>query len=593
MRHRPIMMHFDTLPRSRRSLPKDAWLSERYEEPYHYRTLPTALHGEWETVQRSAQRVPRYDPISTRSVDMSDQFSDLGIYTDRQKLSIRHDDDEKLYDLLRKPDWSDRDYSRRYHSSKSIHRKNGFTQERDTCRYTPIPVEHIKTVQEGHCNPSKGERHYNSHRSNEAWRKNSCEFIELSDDSEEEVSLSDEDSDCDIYPFTLRNLNNNAKQRNRKISKRSEPYSLRKSSPQETITNSSSSKSSLYALRHSASPHSDTSVPSCSYRSRPSTSYKKTTCIDLDDEDVDDVICVSDKSHRSRKMDEQLKSTSSNAQSSNHQGSAYLKERLYPQRILTQSDFKSDYQFEDKYDLIDCDKESDFSCRGYQFSDEENGVIDMEDYEFCKESRTDKVDSKKSVHSKNTDNGIVPTPSYPAYDIIKDMIKPDGRQVDYVRGDGNCLFRALSKVIYNTESCHEELRQAIVDLMEKYPKDFEQFIDEKSFHLHIISMRKDGTWGTQAEIYGAATLLQRDIYILSPDPSGQQYRWLLFSPRFKLEDVDSFDSCYITLCHTNGNHYDRIAPLIGKCNCHLMAPELSGIRDDVDLTNEDLSSLIV
>lgn len=180
---------------------------------------------------------------------------------------------------------------------------------------------------------------------------------------------------------------------------------------------------------------------------------------------------------------------------------------------------------------------------------------------------------------------IRPTPSYPAYDIIRTILKKENRCIDYIEGDGNCFFRSLSKVIYGSESCHTELRQAVVDLLEKFPREFEQFLDG-SVHEHIKSMRKPGTWATQTEIYVAATLLQRDIYVLSPDHTGEVYRWLLFSPRFSYKEASVYDRCYLTLCHTNGNHYDRIASVDKDCNCGVPPPRMMGIQGAVDLTEE-------
>ncbi|XP_021358090.1 uncharacterized protein LOC110453458 [Mizuhopecten yessoensis] len=193
---------------------------------------------------------------------------------------------------------------------------------------------------------------------------------------------------------------------------------------------------------------------------------------------------------------------------------------------------------------------------------------------------------KENLAKTPSDNrNISAPPSYPAYKIIRKVISSFGGIVDYIRGDGNCFFRALSKVIYGVESCHGEIRQAMVDIMEKFPKDFEQFIDNRSIEDHFQEMRKDGVWATQAEIYGAASFLQRDIYILSPDHTGDEYRWLLFSPRLKCSKVDSYHTCHVTLCHTNGNHYDRIAPATGECNCGVAPPILNGTNLQVDLTS--------
>ncbi|XP_069115015.1 uncharacterized protein [Argopecten irradians] len=199
---------------------------------------------------------------------------------------------------------------------------------------------------------------------------------------------------------------------------------------------------------------------------------------------------------------------------------------------------------------------------------------------------------KSNPVTRSDKRNISNPPSYPAYNIIRKVISSFGGVIDYIRGDGNCFFRALSKVIYGEESCHGEVRQAMVDIMEKFPKDFEQFIDNPSIEDHFKEMRKDGTWATQAEIYGAASFLQRDIYVLSPDHTGDQYRWLLFSPRLKCSKADTYHTCHVTLCHTNGNHYDRIAPATGDCNCGVAPPVLNGTNSHVDLTDSGSDQVV-
>ena len=184
-------------------------------------------------------------------------------------------------------------------------------------------------------------------------------------------------------------------------------------------------------------------------------------------------------------------------------------------------------------------------------------------------------------------SSITDTPSYPVYACLKPRLEVDGRQIDYIRGDGNCFFRALSKDIYGSEDFHNDIRQAVVDLMEKYANEFKLFLfSELDIHAHIKEMRKPSTWASTMEIYAAATLLQRDIYILSPDHTGALYNWLLFSPRFVYNHSMTFHPCHITLCHTHGNHYDRITRIEGSCNCGVETPTLAGKTDYVDLTDE-------
>ncbi|XP_050416583.1 uncharacterized protein LOC126830265 [Patella vulgata] len=203
-------------------------------------------------------------------------------------------------------------------------------------------------------------------------------------------------------------------------------------------------------------------------------------------------------------------------------------------------------------------------------------------------SRKDSDRPSTSESVKTTD--IKSTPGYPLYAYLKSRLDFDNLQIDYIQGDGNCFFRALSKDIYGQESFHSEVRQAVVDVIEKYPKEFEQYLDSgASLREHINEMRLPSTWSTTMEIYAAATLLQRDIFVLSPDHTGDSYNWLLFQPRFSYDSGMSYHPCFIALCHTNGNHYDRIAAKNKDCNCDQRPPRLRGVNAYVDLTNAELS----
>lgn len=562
------------IERTSNLLPRDRYLSEVCPRPSLVRyDLPLGLpEGNWEPVQRSAQRVhvSNGDHSASRlhndfsELSCDDHF-DRDLYIqDRRDVPNRSQCYEKLdypeertYSTSRSNNWK---------LSKPVVTRRVIHEPKD--RLIPIPVEHVRVVPirrylDENINRGSNNPHQVYGREKDTVRKNSYDFIDLSD---YEDSSSD-NSDCEIYPFTLKNLNSNAadvKTRRGRSKQRSEPYSinLRGNSPSPE-TNS----------RFTSPP---TTSRASSYRSHHL--------------NPDQEILSTALSRRQRKEDDKLLT-------------APPYNKLYHNKqyelLETDSDTGSSsglklHRCRANTNLIRDEGESAFSInRAYQFSDEETDDVISKSVKWDKNEDISMKGVGGSRGSSDSDEGITPTPNYPAYNIIRDMIHPEGRQVDYIRGDGNCFFRALSKVIYNTESCHEEIRQAVVDLMEKYPKDFEQFIDGKSIHDHIIYMRKSGTWGTQAEIYGAATLLQRDLYILSPDPSGKQYRWLLFSPRFKQTDVNSFDLCYITLCHTNGNHYDRIAPLIGRCNCALLPPRLLGVKGEVDLTSESEEDLLI
>ncbi|GFO49696.1 otu domain-containing protein 1 [Plakobranchus ocellatus] len=151
-------------------------------------------------------------------------------------------------------------------------------------------------------------------------------------------------------------------------------------------------------------------------------------------------------------------------------------------------------------------------------------------------SSPQKVSLFKDVTARNSlldEQEVNPAPSYPIYDELRKQLSQESRKVDYIRGDGNCFFRALSKQLYGTEKYHKAVRSLIVDVIATNRSSFAQFIDGQDIQAHIDRMSEENTWATTCEIYAAATYLQRDIFMLTPDHSNTHYSWLLFKPLFK------------------------------------------------------------
>ncbi|KAK6969830.1 OVARIAN TUMOR DOMAIN-containing deubiquitinating enzyme 6, partial [Biomphalaria glabrata] len=97
--------------------------------------------------------------------------------------------------------------------------------------------------------------------------------------------------------------------------------------------------------------------------------------------------------------------------------------------------------------------------------------------------------------------------------------------------------------------------------------------------VHLEDMATEGTWGTTSEIFAAATLLQRDIFVFVRCQSGV-YTWTRFKPLFVheqiVQDIQLSNICsYISICNTDAVHFDIVHPLVG-CNCHWPKPKLDG-----------------
>ncbi|WFD19886.1 ubiquitinyl hydrolase 1 [Malassezia caprae] len=84
------------------------------------------------------------------------------------------------------------------------------------------------------------------------------------------------------------------------------------------------------------------------------------------------------------------------------------------------------------------------------------------------------------------------------------------------RGDGNCLFRALSDQLYGDPQYHAELRSATCDQLEKNPNLYAGFIDASSLDAYVRHMRTLGTYGGHLELSAFAHATLKPIRIVQP-----------------------------------------------------------------------------
>jgi hypothetical protein len=121
-----------------------------------------------------------------------------------------------------------------------------------------------------------------------------------------------------------------------------------------------------------------------------------------------------------------------------------------------------------------------------------------------------------------------------------------------IKGDGNCLFRALSYAISNTEENHFVIRKTIVDhLSQPHCRTFvcQQMCTKEHeliAYIHSTNMLQNGIWGTNVEILAACHLLEVQIFIFDPDGT-----WKAFG----LSDLSH--PC-VYLDHSLGNHYNGV-----------------------------------
>ena len=113
-----------------------------------------------------------------------------------------------------------------------------------------------------------------------------------------------------------------------------------------------------------------------------------------------------------------------------------------------------------------------------------------------------------------------------------------------IQRDGNCLFRALSYIVTGRQTDHHILRSKVIEHM----KTIEVYLlphmkCSLENYLQKSQMRSSGTWGTDIEIFAAASLLSTDIFVYTNVHN--VYRWQLFSKKMLDGSLPENDSAIL------------------------------------------------
>ena len=97
----------------------------------------------------------------------------------------------------------------------------------------------------------------------------------------------------------------------------------------------------------------------------------------------------------------------------------------------------------------------------------------------------------------------------------------DPPEINTIVGDGNCLYKVLSMEVCGNQRYHEQIRALVVDFMLQNPHQFESYVGRDIGDYILDNSFQLYTWGVDAEIYAAATLLQTTIVVYT---SGNKYK---------------------------------------------------------------------
>lgn len=88
-----------------------------------------------------------------------------------------------------------------------------------------------------------------------------------------------------------------------------------------------------------------------------------------------------------------------------------------------------------------------------------------------------------------------------------------GQAYSGIKGDGNCVFRAVSDQLYGNEDHHMVLRAQAVEFMALSRDLMEAFVIGESYDEYIGRMAKEGVWAGHLELQALSVALQVNIIV--------------------------------------------------------------------------------
>jgi len=126
-----------------------------------------------------------------------------------------------------------------------------------------------------------------------------------------------------------------------------------------------------------------------------------------------------------------------------------------------------------------------------------------------------------------------------------------GLKVERARGDGNCLYRAVSLQMYGTQQHHAAVRAAVAGYMRIEAEYFEPFVEcPDGFQAYVDSVATDGVWGDDPEVQAVAEIYQRPVIVYGLDAG-----------RLVLRRSIEGGGEPVRLSYYKGGHYDSVVPL--------------------------------
>lgn len=183
---------------------------------------------------------------------------------------------------------------------------------------------------------------------------------------------------------------------------------------------------------------------------------------------------------------------------------------------------------------------------------------------------------------------------------LQQYLLGSNRKIIEVQGDGNCLFRAVSYLLFGHEEEFSSIRNLITRFENLNRGIFEKrmtSINESTFEEHIRKLCHPKAWATHVEVYAIATYFRAPVYycVHPPHPGKVSYCWERFMPlvcdslRYPLVVEPPFDVAisvtHFELVYMKNYHYD--------CIVSVETESLSTSLPPFKFTNEQTEDILI
>ena len=88
----------------------------------------------------------------------------------------------------------------------------------------------------------------------------------------------------------------------------------------------------------------------------------------------------------------------------------------------------------------------------------------------------------------------------------------------HMADDGNCLFRAMSYELFNSQAYHHYVRDRVVKHLQTHSSTYEPFVgDHGAFTAYIHDMTQDASWGDELCLQACCDAFRVDIHVITTD----------------------------------------------------------------------------